>query len=103
MNGSSKPISDLVAFRKILYDCLRRRSNALFELYDAVLTAATMPSTVHLSLTPTHRRGWVSLYAVLSKGHIDAEALRDLLAAKMLVAANGSGQHPRVYAVDVSA
>ncbi len=27
-----------------------------------------------------HRRGWGSLYAALSKGSIDAEALQDLLA-----------------------
>ena len=44
-----------------------------------------------------HRRGWGSLYAVLSKGRIDSEALRDLLASYDLDAMGTP-----VYAVDVS-
>jgi hypothetical protein len=33
-----------------------------------------------LSLRPSHRRGWGSLYNALSHGRIDAQALRRLLA-----------------------
>ena len=68
------------AFRNSLYDCLHRRADALFELTDALLTAEQVPSPVHLSLQPSHRRGWGSLYNALSRGRIDTEALRRLLA-----------------------
>jgi len=89
----------LRAFRYSLYDCLHRRSDALFELTDAILTAAdAVPSPVHLSLQASHRRGWGSFYAALDRGRIDAEALRKLLARHPL--AGGGG--PPVYAVDVS-
>jgi hypothetical protein len=95
------PLDALRAFRGSLYGCFDRRADALFELGDAVLTAAQMvPSPVHLSLEPAHRRGWGSLYAALDQGRIDAEALRELLARHPLAAA--AGGEPPVYAVDVS-
>jgi hypothetical protein len=78
---------------------LDRRTDALFELTDAILTAdAAVPSPAHLSLQPPHRRGWGSLYAALSHGRIGEEALRKLLARHPLAE---SGATP-VYAVDVS-
>ncbi|MCA1719107.1 MAG: transposase [Actinobacteria bacterium] len=90
----------LRAFRDSLYRCFDRRADALFELGDAVLTAAqVVPSPVHLSLEPAHRRGWGSLYAALDRGRIDAETLRGLLARHSLPASRGE---PPVYAVDVS-
>jgi hypothetical protein len=52
---------------------------------------------VHLSLQPSHRRGWGSLYNALSRGRIDPEAIRALLAHHPLAGAEAS-----VYAVDVS-
>src|SRR3712207_6507973 len=85
------------AFRSSLYNCLYRRADALFELTDALLTAETVPSPVHLSLQPTHRRGWGSLYNALSCGRIDSEAMRTLLTHHPLTGAEAS-----VYAVDVS-
>jgi hypothetical protein len=88
----------LGTFRRSFYECLHRRADALFELTDALLTADTVPSPVHLSLEAPHRRGWGSLYAALWRGRIDAEALRDLLARHPLV---GSETTP-VYAVDTS-
>ncbi len=89
----------LRAFRRSLYECLDRRTDALFELTDAILTAdAAVPSPAHLSLQPPHRRGWGSLYAALTHGRIDEEALRDLLARHPL----GGGAATPVYAVDVS-
>jgi hypothetical protein len=78
---------------------LDRRTDALFELTDAILTAdAAVPSPAHLSLQPPHRRGWGSLYAALSHGRIGEEALRKLLARHPIAE---SGATP-VYAVDVS-
>jgi hypothetical protein len=75
-----EPSDTLHAFRCLLYQCLHRRGDALFELTDSLLTAESVPSPVHLSLQPSHRRGWGSLYAALDRGRIDAEALRGLLA-----------------------
>lgn len=63
---------------KSFYRCLNRSGDALLELTDAILTAVTVPSPAHLSLTTIHRRSWGSLYAALSKGQIDKEAVREL-------------------------
>ena len=91
----------LYAFRHSFYECLHPRSDALFELADAILTAdATVPSPVHLSLQAPYRRGWGSLYAALDRGGIDAKALRGLLACHPL--ALGGTDEPAVFAVDVS-
>ena len=96
-----EPLDTLHTFRDPLYHCFDRRADALFEIDDAVLTAGVVPSPVHLSLQSSHRRGWGSLYAALSKGSIDVEALWDLLARHPL-AKGGSGSIPQVYAMDQS-
>ena len=94
-----EPSDALQTFRRSFYECLHPRSDALFELADAILSAdAAAPSPVHLSLQPAHRRGWGSFYAALTRGRIDAEVLRNLLVRHPLA---GSGATP-VYAVDVS-
>jgi DDE superfamily endonuclease len=94
-----EPSDALQTFRRSFYKCLHRRSDALFELADAILSAdAAVPSPVHLSLQPAHRRGWGSFYAALAHGRIDAEVLRNLLVRHPLA---GSGATP-VYAVDTS-
>ena len=96
----SDALHTLGTFRHSFYECLHRRSDALFELTDALLTAdAAVPSPVHLSLEASHRRGWGSLYAALDRGHIDTEALQELLTRHPLA---GSGTTTPVYAVDVS-
>ncbi len=87
------------AFRNSLYNCLHRRADALFELTDALLAAESVPSPVHLSLQPSHRRGWGSLYNALSHGRIDAQALQRLLVCHPLA---GSGTTTPVFAVDLS-
>ena len=89
------------AFRARLHGCFRRRADALFELTDAILTIGSAPSPVHLSLAPVHRRGWCSLYAALSKGRVDAAALRAALAGPAFDDPL-AGDGPAVYAVDVS-
>jgi hypothetical protein len=93
-----EPSDVLRAFRQSLYECFQRRADALFELTDAVLTASAVPSPAHLSLQPSHRRGWGSLYAALDRGRIDAEALRRLLARHPLPTGSGTP----VFAVDMS-
>ena len=95
-----EPSDPIRAFRRSFYECLHRRSDALFELADAILTAdGTAPSPAHLSLQASHRRGWGSLYAALDRGRIDDEALRKLLAHHPLAGAEGEAP---VYAVDAS-
>jgi hypothetical protein len=95
---SLSALDTLRTFRNSLYDdCLHRRADALFELTDALLSAEAVPSPVHLSLQPSHRRGWGSLYDALSRGRVDALALRSLLAGHPL-----AGSETPVYAVDVS-
>jgi hypothetical protein len=94
-----EPSDVLRAFRQSLYECFDRRADALFELTDALLTAGgAVPSPAHLSLQPSYRRGWGSLYAALDRGRIDAEALRGLLARHPLPPRSGTP----VFAVDVS-
>ena len=93
-----KPPDALRAFRRSIYECLHRRSDALFELTDAILAAdGAVPSPAHLSLQAPHRRGWGSLYAALDRGWIDVEALRSLLTRHPLA----ESETP-VYAVDAS-
>lgn len=82
------------------YASLLRRSDALFELTDAMLTSKSVPSPPHLSLAPVHRRGWGSLYAALAKGSMCEEKFRKLLTDHPL--ADGTKEEPRVYAVDLS-
>jgi hypothetical protein len=85
MDSPAQPLKGLRAFRNSFYRCFDRRADALFELTDALLTAGTVPSPVHLSLAPVHRRGWGSLYAALSRGQVDEGSLRELLARRASV------------------
>jgi hypothetical protein len=96
MNQLLSAPAPLRDFRAGFSACLSRRGDALFDLTDALLTADAVPSPVHLSLLPAHRRGWGSLYAALADGRIDVPALRALLARHPLAA----GQP--IYAVDCS-
>jgi hypothetical protein len=89
-------LAPVCAFRAALSACFGRRADALFERCDAALTAGVAPSPAHLSLEPSHRRGWGSLYAALASGEIDVAALRARLAAHPL--ADGAP----IVAVDVS-
>ena len=95
----SAALDALRRFRLSLHGCFDRRADALFELTDALLTAGTVPSPVHLSLEASHRRGWGSLYAALSRGRIDEGAVRELVARRPLAEEDRT---PPVYAVDVS-
>lgn len=98
--GPTDAVGRLVVFRREFHRCLTGRSDALFELADAVLCGdAPVRSLVELSLVGEHRRGHGSLYAALNRGRIDIEALRTTLAGVPLPrAADGR----IVLAVDVT-
>src|SRR3712207_9185656 len=80
----SSALDTFRAFRSSLYNCPHRRADALFDLTDALLTAEAVPSPVHLSLAPAHRRGWGSVYAALREGRIDVDAPRGVLPRHLL-------------------
>jgi hypothetical protein len=69
------PLARLGAFRAELHATFTRRTDALFELGDALLCAQAFGSLPHLSLEPVCRGGWGSAYAALARGRIDAERL----------------------------
>jgi DDE superfamily endonuclease len=96
---SADPVGTLVAFREAVYAAFGPRRDALFDLLDALLTAGAVPSPVHLSLAPAHRRGWGSLYAALAQGEVSAPAIERLLAGVPLPVA---ADEPAIYAVDGS-
>ena len=82
MSVPTDPLNRLKGFRTRLHSGFVRRADALFELCDTLLTAGAVPSPPHLSLAPAHRRGWVSLYAALSKG-LAVQGSRKLISASV--------------------
>jgi len=74
------PLTALSPFRMGVYGAFDRRRDALFELLDALVSAGSVASLPHLSLQPSHRRGWGSLYDALAAGRIREGALRSLVA-----------------------
>ena len=89
-------LASLVAFRSAQHAACGRRRDALYDLYDALLTVGPVPSSAHLSLQPQHRRGWGSLYDALAVGAISGPEVEALLAEHPL-----AGGEP-IYAVDAS-
>lgn len=87
-------------FREEFYACLTRRSDALFELADALLCAdGPVQSLVGLSLTAEHRRGHGALYDAINHGRVDLGRLRRAVTTSPVpLAADGR----IVLAVDVS-
>jgi hypothetical protein len=67
---SADPVGALTAFGAAVNAAFGARRDALFDLLDALLTAGAVPSPVHLSLAPAHRRGHGSLYAALARGEV---------------------------------
>jgi DDE superfamily endonuclease len=94
------PAARLAGLRRDFYQCLKARTDALFELTDAVLcTDGPVTSLVELSLTAEHRRGHGALYDGLNWGDIDIARLRVTLAELPLPRTNDGRI---VLAVDVS-
>jgi hypothetical protein len=84
-------------FRTGFHRSWTRWADAGFELCEAMLCSpAPVSSMPMLSLEPCFRRSHGSLYRSLSRGEVDAEALRDLLVAHRPVG------WPLVFAVDAS-
>lgn len=74
-------LAQLSCVRDEFHSCLAARSDALFDLADAVLCGdGPAGSLAELSLVGEHRRGHVGLYAALVRGSIDAGRLRRVLA-----------------------
>lgn len=89
----------LRAFRDQVYALFGCRRDALFEILDAVLSAPSLETPAHLSLTPTCQRGWGSLYDALNVGTMNLARLETLVASYPV-----DPQHPQTawYAVDAS-
>ncbi|MFD9727369.1 transposase [Streptomyces sp. NPDC059072] len=100
-HGGQRDALTLVSgFRSGLYACLVSRSDALFELCDALLCSdGPVRTLVDLALAPEHRRGHGALYSGLNRGRIDVARLRRALAGAPLPRA-GDGRP--VLAVDVA-
>jgi RHS repeat-associated protein len=96
----SQALTQLSCFRDEFYACLTSRSDALFELADAVLCGdGPVRSLAELSLVGEHRRGHGGLYAAVARRRIDTGRLRRALAEVPLPrAADGR----LVLAVDVT-
>ncbi|MPY81359.1 MAG: hypothetical protein GEV04_23755, partial [Actinophytocola sp.] len=94
----------LGGFREQFYGSLQRRSDALFELADAVLCApGRVTDLARLSLEPVHRRGHGALYDALNAGRVDTERLGQLVAGLSVPRMPGpDGRDRIVLAVDAS-
>jgi len=85
-----RALAGLRGFRQSLYECLKARADALFELADAVLCADhAVTSLVQLCLEPEFTRGHGALYDALSAGRIDDERFFSLLASELPQAVDG--------------
>jgi hypothetical protein len=71
----------LRAFRHQVYTLFGCRRDGLFEALDAVLSSPMLESPAYLSLAPTCRRGWGSLYDALNAGTMDLARLERLAAS----------------------
>ena len=99
-HAHASALGELSRFRQGFYASLTARSDALFELSDAVLCAdGPVTSLVELTLVAEHRRGHGAMYDALGQGQLEPERLRRTLAALPLPrAADGR----IVLAVDAS-
>jgi hypothetical protein len=87
-------------FRAGFFACLAARSDALFELSDALLcSSGPVTSLPVLSLAGVFRRGHGALYDALAAGRIDADRLRGLLGASGS-AASAAGSCSRSMPLD---
>jgi hypothetical protein len=76
-------VGELTGFRQEFYSCLTARSDALFELCDAVLCSdGPVVSLPELSLAVGHRRGHGALYDSLNHGLIDIGQFRNVVASQ---------------------
>jgi hypothetical protein len=88
----TEELATLLRFRQELYDSLGLRQDSLFELVDAVLTAAQRSTLVRLSLTGSFRRLWPSTCDALADGTVDVSTLRRLFAGTLADSAMVEGR-----------
>lgn len=80
-DAGRESLAQLPCFRGEFYACQTARSNALFELADAVLCSdGPVRSLAEPSLVGEHRRGHGGLYAAVARGRVDADRLRRAVA-----------------------
>jgi hypothetical protein len=96
----TEDLAGLRGFRQELYDGLGHRQDSLFELVDAVLSAAVPQPLVRLSLSPAFRRRWPSTCDALADGGVAVAALRQLFVRQLPGVAGGERE---VWALDGSA
>jgi hypothetical protein len=89
-------LGQLRTFRQQVHDLCSHRADALFDVMDGALAAGLVPSFAYVSLQAAHQRGHGSLYAALTKGRVDIEGIRKLVASML-----PETDHP-VYAIDTS-
>ncbi|MEZ5087500.1 MAG: NF041680 family putative transposase [Tessaracoccus sp.] len=95
--GSTDSLHALRNFRAGFHRCWTGWADAGFELCEAMLSfPGSVSSMPMLSTEPCFRRSHGSLYKALHHGHIDATAMKDLLAA------HRPADWPLVFAVDES-
>lgn len=83
--------SPLAHFRAELYhEGFGLRRDALFDLWDAMLTGEAATSLVRLSLVPGYQRGWASTCDALSDGTLDVAAIRRLCVRTLPAPAPGT-------------
>jgi DDE superfamily endonuclease len=81
-HAQASALGELSRFRQVFYASLTARSDALFELTDAVLCAdGPVTSLVELTLVAEHRRGHGAMYDALNQGRVEPERLRRSLAS----------------------
>lgn len=97
-------LGTLTEFRQHVYDCLTRRSDALFDLLDALTCRPeAVTSLPGLSLEPEFRRGHGALYCAVTDGGVDEAGLRELLLDMALLDTGLSGRDEVAwFAGDVS-
>lgn len=77
---NTAPLQLLQAFRQKLLGIFTRRTNALFELIDALLLTLDPRSPVELSNSPAFRRRFSMVHDALRHGQVDPELAREVLA-----------------------
>jgi hypothetical protein len=96
----TQTLAPLRQFRQELYDDLGLRQDSLFELVDAVLTAAGPLTLVRHSLSPYFRRQWPSTCDALADGALDLPAVRRLFVGSLPTPAEAERE---LWAVDGTA
>ena len=77
-SSTQEHFNKLIQFRQAGYSLLGKAKDALFELGDAVFEMANLHSFVELSLAPSFRRKWSSVYEALQDGRLDRLAPQEV-------------------------